>query len=207
MGKLRWLPFLFLCGGTLAAWLARDRLTANGIAAFSPKDTALAAAFLLALYAAKSLSVAFPLSVLEAAGGLLFPLPLALIINLLGVALAQLIPFFLGRRERSAFSSLSAKYPKLSLSPASVHPARTVFLLRLGGAAPGDLVSMYLGAAGLPPLSYLAGGILGSLPRVAAATVLGASLWAFGTPRFWLSLLPGAVLTVCSLLLWRLWKQ
>ena len=85
--------------------------------------------------------------------------------------------------------------------------ARTVFLLRLGGAAPGDLVSMYLGAAGLPPLSYLAGGILGSLPRVAAATVLGASLWAFGTPRFWLSLLPGAVLTVCSLLLWRIWKQ
>ena len=76
----------------------------------------------------------------------------------------------------------------------------------LAGATPGDLFSLYLGASGVSLRAYLTGGFLGSLPRVAAATVLGAALWDIGSTRFWLSLLPGAVLTGLSFLLWRLWR-
>ena len=39
-----------------------------------------------------------------------------------------------------------------------------------------------------------------------AATLLGAALWEFGSPRFFLSLLPGAALTLLSLVLWRAWR-
>ena len=206
MEKYRWLPLAALLAGTLALWPLRDQLTAERIAAWSPRETGLAAVFLLALYAVKSLSVAFPLSALEATGGLLFPLPAALAVNLLGVLTAQVIPFLLGRREQAALETLTARHPRLAALRPRDRPGRSVFLLRLAGASPGDLVSLYLGAAGVPIRAYLTGGVLGSLPRVAAATVVGSALWEIGSPRFWLSLLPGAALTGLSFVLWRLWK-
>ena len=206
MGKYRWLPLAVLLAGTLALWPLRDRLTAERIAAWSPRESGLAVVLLLALYAAKSLSVAFPLSALEAAGGLLFPLPAALAVNLMGTVTAQIIPFLMGRREQAELETLTARHPRLAALRPGDRPGRTVFLLRLAGASPGDLVSLYLGASGVPLRAYLTGGTLGSLPRVAAATVLGAALWEIGSPRFWLSLLPGAALTGLSLVLWRLWK-
>lgn len=206
MRKCRWLPLAILVAGVLLIWPYRRQLTAASIAAWSPEGTLLAAVFLLALYAVKSLSVAFPLSALEAAGGLLFPLPIAFAVNALGVMLAQILPFLLGRQGQTDLANLTAKYPQLSALRPTTHPGRSVFLLRLAGVTPGDLVSVYLGAAGVSFRPYLIGGLLGSLPRVAAATMLGAALWEIGSPRFWLSLLPGAALTALSFLLWRLWR-
>lgn len=208
MRKRWWLPLLILCVGGLALWPWRGALTAEGIAARSPRQAWLAAAFLLALYAVKSLSVAFPLSALEAAGGMLFPFPAALAVNACGVAVAQAVPYLLGRRERGGLAALGERYPGLAAlaRPAAGGAGRTVFLLRLGGASPGDLVSMYLGAAGVPWRAYFAGGLLGSLPRVASATLLGTALWEIGGDRFWLSLGAGAALTAVSLALWRAWR-
>ena len=204
MKKHWWLPLAVLCLGAAAIWPLRDSLTASGIAALSPRQTWLAVVFLWALYALKGLSVAFPLTALEAAGGLLFPFPAALAVNLAGVLLAQTTPYLLGRRQQADLAQLAARWPQLET--AALHPGRTVFLLRLAGAAPGYLFSFYLGAAGVPWGAYLAVGALGSFPRVAASTLLGAALWEFGSPRFLLSLLPGAALTLLSLLLWRLWR-
>lgn len=207
MGKRWWLPLLILCAGVIAVWPMRDSLTAEAIAARSPRQFGLAAGFLLLLYGAKSLSVAFPISALEAAGGLLFPFPLALAVNLCGVLLAHILPFLLGRREQTGLETLIARYPKLAtLSPDSRRPGQSVFFLRLAGAAPGDLVSLYLGASGVPLRAYLLWDFVGSLPRVAAATLLGSALWDIGSSRFWLSLLPGAAMTVLSFILWRTQK-
>ena len=207
MGKYRWLPLAVLLAGTLALWPLRDRLTAERIAAWSPRESGLAVVLLLALYAAKSLSVAFPLSALEAAGGLLFPLPAALAVNLMGTVTAQIIPFLMGRREQAELETLTARHPRLAALRPGDRPGRTVFLLRLAGASPGDLVSLYLGAAGVPLRAYVTGGALGSLPRMAASPIVGAAPWEIGSPRFWLSLLPKAALTGLSLLLWRVWRK
>ena len=94
------LPLLILAVGAAALWPVRHALTAETIAALSPRQTFLAASFLVGLYALKSLSICFPMSALTAAGGLLFLFPLALAVNLCGTAVAQTIPFFLGRREQ-----------------------------------------------------------------------------------------------------------
>lgn len=204
MEKWGWLAPTALVLATAAVWPWRHLLTADAIAARSPRQSLLAAAFLIALYGAKSLSVAFPLSALEAAGGLLFPFPAALAVNLLGVGVAQTVPFFLGRREHGGLDALLTRRPGLaSLGRIGTErPGRAVFLLRLGGVSPGDLVSLYLGAAGVPWRAYLVPGLLGSLPRVAAATVLGSALWDIGGRRFWFSLAIGAALTGASLVLW-----
>ena len=203
-----WLPLILLLLGALPVWPFRRELTAAAIVSRSPGHGLLAAVFLIGLYALKSLSMAFPLSVLTAAGGLLFPFPAALAVNLAGVAAAQLVPSWLGRRQQDSLAELTVRHPKLaSLGP--VEPGRsgrTVFLLRLAGASPGDLVSLYLGAAGVPLGAY-AVGLLGSLPRVASATLLGSSLWQPGSQRFWASLGLGAAMTVLSAALWRLWRR
>lgn len=209
MGNCRrwrlWAPLLFLPLAA-AAWPLRERLTAQAIAERSPQQAALAAAFLLGLYVLKSLTFCVPLSALTAAGGLLFPLPAALAVNLCGVAAAQSAPFFLGRRRQADLESLRRRYPRAA-AVCRLEPGErwtSVFLLRLGGASPGDLVSLLLGAAGVPYGAYLSAGVLGAAPRTAAATILGAALWAPGSPRFWLSLGAGSALTALSLILWRL---
>lgn len=193
-----------MAAGALTAWCFRDQLTARAIAERSPGQGLAAAVFLVALYALKGLSLTFPLSALTAAGGLLFPYPAALAVNLVGVAAAQLGPFLLGRRQEGGLDALTERYPRIrALRPPRDHRWRTVFLLRLAGASPGDLVSMYLGAAGVPTGIYLSAGLLGAAPRVAAATALGSALWNPGSSRFWASLGVSAALTVLAAALWR----
>ena len=193
-------PLLVLAAGAAALWPFRHQLTAEAIAAFSPRQTVLAASFLVGLYALKSLSVCFPMSALTAAGGLLFPFPLALAVNLCGTGVAQTIPFFLGRREQEGLEALAERIPRVAgvCRAQAENPWLSVFLLRLAGASPGDVVSLYLGASGTPYGTYLSAGLLGGLPRIACATVLGGALWQPGSGRFWLSLAAGGALTALS---------
>ncbi len=202
------LPCLVLLLGALAVWPLRGELTAEAIARWSPGRGLLAAAFLVGLYAVKSLSVAFPISALTAAGGLLFPFPAALAVNLAGVTVAQLVPYCLGRRQEAGLSELTARHPRLAALRLQERerPDRTVFLLRLAGAAPGDLVSLYLGASRVPWRAYTLPGLLGSLPRVAVSTLLGASLRQPGGWQFWVSLGLGTAMTALSAVLWRAWR-
>ena len=201
-----WLAALLFLAVLAVWWPLRRQLTAEAIARRSPHQTLLAAAFLLGLYVLKSLTLCVPMSALTAAGGMLFSLPAALAVNLCGAAAAQTAPFLLGRRRRQDLDTLRRRHPKAA-ELCRLEPGErwtSVFLLRLGGAAPGDLVSLLLGAADVPYGTYLSAGILGAAPRVAAATMLGAALWSPGSPRFWLSLGVGAVLTALAAAVWYL---
>ncbi|CDC68045.1 MULTISPECIES: VTT domain-containing protein [environmental samples] len=199
-------PLLLLAAVCGALWPFRRFMTAEAISRASPKQMWLAAGFLLVLYGVKSVSFCFPMSALTAAGGLLFPYPAALAVNLTGTAVAQTLPFLLGRRNRQRAAALLTRFPKVErlLAGEQDHAGLLVFLLRLAGASPGDLVSLALGAAGIPPSRYLPPGLLGAAPRVAAATLLGAALWDPWSQRFWVSVGINAAITVLSLTIWHL---
>lgn len=199
-------PLLLLAAVCGALWSFRRFMTAEAISRASPKQMWLAAGFLLVLYGVKSVSFCFPMSALTAAGGLLFPYPAALAVNLTGTAVAQTLPFLLGRRNRQRAAALLTRFPKVErlLAGEQDHAGLLVFLLRLAGASPGDLVSLALGAAGIPPSRYLPPGLLGAAPRVAAATLLGAALWDPWSQRFWVSVGINAAITVLSLTIWHL---
>lgn len=68
-------------------------------------------------------------------------------------------------------------------------------------------MSWYLGAAGVPwgPVSLRRP--CGEPSRVAAATLLGTSLWDPGSSRFYLSLGLGAGMSVLAAALWRIWRS
>lgn len=207
MKKRRW-PLLLPLALAAALWPLRRSVTAESIAAWTPGQAWLAAAVLLALYAVKGLTAALPLAALEAAAGLLFSFPMALAVNVWGVAAAQAGPYLVGRRQQDSLATLTARHPRLAVLEGGPATAGRVFLLRLAGVLPGDLVSLWLGAAGTPWRAYFAGGLLGSLPRVLSATVLGAALWDLGGRRFWTSCVFGWALTGAAALIWgREWAK
>ena len=75
------------------------------------------------------------------------------------------------------------------------------------GIRDGDIVSMYFGSVRGPYLTCLLGGLLGGLPSLLAATLLGASVSQPGSPAFWLALGITAGVSVFSLLGYLLWQK
>ena len=202
----RLVPLILLLLSAVVVLPRRNTLTAEAILHFSPSSPPLAAIFLLALFAGKGLSFFFPLAVLETAGGLLFPLRIALPINLLGAALSMTAPFYLGRRDRDGLAAFLKRHPRLQ----TLEQARGggnfffVWLIRLVGGFPFDLVSFYFGAAGLPYGQYLAAGLLGLLPHTAAATFLGTALSDPQPQRIITAVGLNAAVSVAALTLWRI---
>ncbi len=158
--------------------LGRD-LEAGDLFRWSPANPWLAALFLLALYACKSMTIFFPLVVLYLAGGLLFPLPAALAVNLAGLAVCSTVPYWVGRCSAAeTLDRLRQKYPKLQTVEQLRQANHFLFALlaRAVGVLPGDVVSLYFGAVRLPFQPYLAGSLLGLCPTMVAVTIMGGSV-------------------------------
>lgn len=66
-----------------AVLLVTDKdISAEKLLEFSPQNTCLAILFLWGLFAAKSLTIVFPSLLLFVLGGIMFPAPLAIVVNL-----------------------------------------------------------------------------------------------------------------------------
>lgn len=153
-------------------------LEAEDLIRWSPGNPWLAALFLVALYGLKSMTVFFPLVALYLAGGLLFPLPAALAVNLLGLAVCTAVPYLIGRCSAAeTLDRLRAKYPKLQTLERLRRENHFLFavLARAVGILPGDVVSLYFGAVRLPFFPYLAGSLLGLAPTMVAVSIMGSS--------------------------------
>ena len=188
---IRYLPFLVMMGA--AAWIALSgkEISIQTVLSYTPKAPILAAFFLIVLYGLKSLSIVFPLAVLFAAGGSLFPWPVACIINLAGLAVATSIPYWIGKHTgHQGVENLLRRYPKLG-------HIRTLlqgndffcsFIIRFLGILSCDVVSMYMGMMDISYTKYLFGGLLGYAPQMIAITLMGESITHPGTPEFIISL-------------------
>ena len=203
---LRFVPLAVMaCLIAVLAFSGRQ-LTAQQIFEYSPENPYLAAAFLVLLYALKSLSVVFPLLVLYLAGGLLFSAPVALAVNMLGTAVCLSLPYWVGRWSAGSITGLLAeKYPKVRalLNLQQQNDFFFAFLVRVVGFLPCDVVSLYLGSAALPFGSYLVGGMLGMLPGILTTTLMGASIRDPRSPQFIVSVAISVVLSVTSIALYR----
>lgn len=188
---LRYTP-LIICLG-FAAWymLSGENISVDTILSRVPSTPFRAAVFMIVLYAAKSLSVVFPIIVLHIAGGFLFPPFVAIIVNTIGTIVELTVPYWVGRISGTAYADrLIEKHPKIAdvISKLDSKSFSMSFFLRIISCLPGDAVSMYLGATKLPFKSYLAGSFLGTLPSIITATLLGTSVTDPTSPMFWISL-------------------
>lgn len=148
-----------------------------------PRGGWAAALCLWCLYALKSVVMVFPVTLLFAVGGMLFPLPRALFVNGVGLCMAVTLPYRLGRkRGMGLMARLKRQYPGLA---GTGQPGFfRVLTVRPLGLLPLDAVSLYMGAAGAAYLPYLGGSVTGMLFRLATATALGVHMGQPLSPAF-----------------------
>lgn len=168
----------------------RKELSAEEIARYTPKNPWLAVIVMLALFALKSLSIVIYSGLLYAANGILFPLPAAIVLNLIGTVIMLSLPYWIGRRNgASAVDEIRKKYPKAEV----VHDLRAKndflfsFLVRMI-RLPSDVASLYMGAVHVEYKKYLLGSLLGMLPHTITYPIMGMSIQDIRSPKFVISL-------------------
>ena len=95
--------FLFVSGG---------KFSPEDILSHSPSTPFLIVLFILILYALKSLSVFFPVIVLQVAVGLLFQSFWAVLLNIAGMAVAFALPYAIGYYSGAAMVTAFGQTPK-----------------------------------------------------------------------------------------------
>lgn len=165
-------------------------MSAEEIARYTPKNPWLAVIVMLALFALKSLSIVIYSGLLYAANGILFPLPAAIVLNLIGTVIMVSLPYWIGRRNgASAVDEIRKKYPKAEV----IHDLRAKndllfsFLVRMI-RLPCDVASLYMGAVHVEYKKYLLGSLLGMLPHAITYPIMGMSIQDIRSPKFVISL-------------------
>lgn len=181
---------LIWVGIIVILFIHRKELSAEGIARYTPKSPWLAAIVMLALFALKSLSIVIYSGLLYAANGILFPLPVAIVLNLIGTVIMVSLPYLIGKRTgASAVDEIRAKYPKAE----AIHDLRAkndflfAFLVRMA-RLPSDVASLYMGAVHVEYKKYLLGSLLGMLPHTITYPIMGMSIRDIRSPKFVISL-------------------
>jgi len=207
---LRFAP-LIICAVCMCIYLfSGEEITAESLLNFAPEEPLYAALFLVLLYAFKSLTVFFPIIVLNVLGGFLFEPVHALIINSVGVLVELTIPYWIGRASGAEFADkLCKKHPKLAeiIGEGSNNNFFMSFFLRVISCLPGDAVSMYFGARKVPFWTCLLASFLGTFPGMVAATLLGMNITDPSSPMFWVSIGLTVGISVISFLVYFLWRR
>ena len=191
----KYLPAVLLLVLLLFCIRYREDLSVERILSYTPEEPVKAALLMLGLYAVKSVSFIFPIAILQLAVGHLFSTGTALLVNFLGRAVTLALPYWMGRFSgASMVESLTAKYPKL----------KTVVDYQNGNSL---YISFFMrtlnffGAEKIPFGTYMAGGVLGTLPGVILATIFGANIKNPKSPAFWLSAVFLVMISVFSILI------
>lgn len=162
----------------IVACLLLFKITPQDIVTYTPHNPMIAVAVILLLYVHKSLTVITSVRLIQLAVGIMFPLPYALLLNLVGLVITFTIPYFIGKRNGKAkVQRITENYPLMGrINDFGRNGAfMSSLYVRGTGILPIDPVSMYFGAAGVPYFRYLLGSIVGSIPMLVVRTAFGVS--------------------------------
>ena len=191
-----WLVILGTC------LLYRDRFSVESVLQASPQNTLLAALFMMVLFALKSMSVFIFSGILFAANGILFPLPAAIGLNVLGAGIMVSLPYWIGKNVgKDMIDRIVRKYPKVKLlrNTQTSHEFILSFVTRAVNILPSDILSLYMGAVGIGYAKYLAGSILGMLLSIVTFPIMGMNITSPGSPAFIASICIQAAVSAISI--------
>lgn len=156
------------------------------------------------LFALKSLIIFFPVTLLYLSVGTIYSPVWALIINLSGITVCLLVPYFLGRMSgQEILDKLMVKYPNASkyIKHDRVNSWIYSYIVRIVNPLPGDLRSMLLGALDVPLKTYISSSIVASIPYLVSVTYIGANIETPNSPAFIASLLFTGGITIGTIIL------
>ena len=186
-------------------------VTIEHILEFTPENLWLAALVMIGLFGVKSLSIFFPMLILIAASGSIFPnFFAALLVNAAGVTVMLAVPYLIGRyAERELVESLINKNKNADKlrEIQSDNELFIAYFTRVINILPCDLVSMFLGSAGFSPAKYFAGSFLGILPGLITTTLMGANVDDPKSPKFWLAVVAEVVFAAGSAIWYYFYKK
>lgn len=204
------LPIIIIIVGIVVGFQFKDISVAD-IVNYTPENPFLAACILIGLYALKSISIIFPLIVLNISAGMLFSPFWAIMVNIIGSFVVSAIPYYIGRfMGRSIAMKVMRKYKKfddMTKMPIVQNPWFYSYFLRVISILPGDLVSMLLGSIKLKFMPYILGSLLGIFPGMLAATFMGTAISDPTSPEFIIALVGTVLLSVVSYLIYHKWKK
>lgn len=210
---LKVLRFIILavCVLIILVWLiVNPDVSVQTLLDHTPQNPVAAAVVILLLYAFKSITVFFPLIVLEITTGYIFPSWEAVLINFAGILIVLTVPYGIGRTAgMDTIQKQIQKRPKFEeiLKMQKCNSFFLCFFLRIISCLPGDIVTMYLGATKTPFWKNLVAGTLGILPGMLLATLLGRSIQDPKSPIFWLSAGLTVILAALSVLVYYLYRR
>ncbi len=199
-----WIILIAVC------FVYREKLSVDAILNYTPENYFLAALVLLLLYAVKGVAVFIYGSILYAAGGIMLPLPLAILVNTLGTVIMTTIPYFIGKSGgMQKIERLSADHPKLQMvmDIQSKNDLFVCFFIRIVGLLPADMVAMYLGASGIKYSRYILGTVAGLFPSIILFSIMGMSIEDPSSPEFIISVAIDIALVIFSVVLFWLLKR
>lgn len=192
---LVWLGIIIFCA------LNMKNFTVEEILSFTPKNIFAACLIMAGLFALKSLSIFIYSGILFTVNGILFSLPMALLMDCVGIAVMSTIPYLLGRHLGGrALSSIKEKYPAFRDFDDFDHDNEFVFvaILRLIHFLPSDILSIYLGANEFRYGTYVLSSVLFVLPSAAMYSLTGTSVTEPGSPMFIVSAVGQAAVILFS---------
>ena len=210
LNALRYFPFVIMLVMAIMCCVFWEDISVKNILGQVSENKPLVLAMVIAIYALKSISVVFPLSILYLSVGSLFSFVEALTINSCGLIVCLTIPYFVGRFSGEGFvSKIIAKYPKAKKIDNFKNTNQWVFsfLLKFVGIFPGDITSMLLGSMRVPYGVFLSGSLVGMFPSLITITSLGETITTPHTPGFLISLAAICLNAVISLFVYRRYQK
>ena len=201
---LKILPPILTVALVLLCIYIGSRMSIQGLISYTPSNVLLAAAGILALFAVKSLSVIFPLSVLYIVSAFWFGKWVGLAVCYLGLVVSCTIPYLLGRHFGAGMVEVSVNEAEMALMVdtycvSNIKQQDGSYLLRIVSVLPGDLCSLFLGACSVDYRRYLIGSLLGLSPMM-ILHVLFADLFAQSlSGSFWEALTPQTIVAIVVL--------
>ena len=199
-----------LCAFLLLCFLYREKLSVERIVDFVPKNSVLSFIVMLLLFAIKGVAFFIYGGILYAASGILFSLPVAIVVNTVGTVIMTSIPFLIGKKAGSRLlEKLIMKNPKLELLK-DIQNKNEFFVcvfLRMVGFLPTNLVATYLGANGMRCKPYFGGTVVGCIPSIVCLSLMGTSIHDASSPQFVISTAVEVGIMVLSVLLYLIWKS
>ena len=179
--------------------------TVNNLIFYSRNNIILTTAIVFFLFALKSVSFGLPYALLFATAGAIYPLFLAILVNLVGIYINIQIPYFVGRRRGAAFVLYTReKFPfieKFYAISANSHFLFT-FIIKLIGKIPHEITNLFLGALKIHYVSYIFASLLALLPTMLSITLMAKNYDDPSSPVFIVSLAIFLIMPIISFIIY-----
>lgn len=185
--RLKVAAFIFYFILIMIILVNAKNISVDKLLSYSPENIYLATFALLLVFTLKGITVFFPIVVLHIASGFLYPAPAAIIINCIGTALACTLPYIFGTHiSQDKVEDLINRNKNVSriINEQRSHIFFLPFFLRVISCLPCDIIGFYIGALRIPFVYYVAASVLGALPGIIGAVLIGENITHPLSPEF-----------------------